>query len=61
MDTREGTIDDIIWCHYDLGSDVLSPCLASPRDVKAFGKEAPDGFILLRTAADVVIGIMVVD
>lgn len=61
MDTIEGTIGESMWYHYDRDNDVLYLRLASQRDVKAFGEETPDGFILLRTADDAVVGMTVVD
>ncbi len=61
MDTIEGTVDESMWYHYDLDNDVLYLRLASQRDVEAFGEETPDGYILLRTAGDAIVGMTVVD
>ncbi len=61
MDTREGTLDNGIRYHYDLGNDVLYLRLASLRDREAFREETPDGFILLRDSDDAVVGMTVVD
>jgi len=61
MDTIEGTVNDLVWYHYDLGNDVLYLYLAARRDEEAFGEETPDGFILLRAEDGAIIGMTVVN
>ena len=62
IDTLEGTIDGILWYHYDVTSDVLYLRLTSHRDREAVGEETDSGFILLRDAeTDEPVGLTVVN
>ena len=47
-DTLEGTVNDVLWYHYDAANDVLYLRLRAKRDTPAVGEETDDGFILLR-------------
>ncbi len=51
-DTLEGSIDDVLWYHYDLVNDVLYIRMAAERDVETVSEETPDGLLLLRRIAD---------
>ena len=62
VDTIEGTVDDVLWYHYDLASDVLYLRLTAHRDAPTYAEESDDGFLLLRREdADDVVGITVVN
>lgn len=61
-DAIEGTIDQLLWFHYDLASDVLYLRLANHRERNALGEETDDGFILLRDEqTDEPIGLTIVN
>ncbi|MEX0774277.1 MAG: hypothetical protein WD042_01045 [Phycisphaeraceae bacterium] len=61
IDTLEGVINQTLWYHYDVGSDVLYLRLLSERDTDTVGEETEDGFILLRDeATDRPVGLTVV-
>ena len=62
VDTIEGTVDDVLWYHYDLAGDVLYLRLSAHRDAPTYAEESDDGFLLLRREdADDVVGITVVN
>ena len=62
VDTIEGTVGDVLWCHYDLANDVLYLRLAAHRDAKTYAEETADGFLQLRREDDdTVVGITVVN
>ncbi len=46
-DMIEGTIDQALWFHYDMASDVLYLRLAEGRDRPAVGEENDEGIIVL--------------
>jgi hypothetical protein len=48
LEALEGVIDDVLWYHYDVASDVLYLRFTIARQIKAVGEETDDGFILLR-------------
>ena len=48
IDTLEGVIDQTLWYHYDVGSDVLYLRLLSARNTPTVGEETDEGFVLLR-------------
>ncbi len=52
VDTIEGTVDDVLWYHYDLGNDVLYLRLAAHRDTPTYAEETDDGFLILRREDD---------
>lgn len=47
-DAIEGTVDDVLWYHYDLTGDVLYLRLAAHRDATTYAEETDDGLLLLR-------------
>jgi hypothetical protein len=47
-DTLEGTVDQVLWYHYDLDNDVLYLRLAAQREVPTYAEETPEGLLLLR-------------
>jgi hypothetical protein len=62
VDTIEGTVDGVLWCHYDLTNDVLYLRLAAERDTPTFAEETDDGFLLTRSQATrKVVGMTVVN
>jgi hypothetical protein len=48
VDTIEGTINDVLWYHYDLTDDVLYLRLAQYRDTATYAEETDDGFLCIR-------------
>jgi hypothetical protein len=61
VDTIEGTVDDVLWYHYDLASDVLYLRLARHRDTPTYAEESSDGFLSIRREDnDEVVGLTVV-
>ena len=52
VDTIEGTVDDVLWYHYDLANDVLYLRLAAHRDAPTYAEESAEGFLVVRPAAD---------
>jgi hypothetical protein len=46
-DTLEGTIDGVLWYHYDVTNDVLYVRVAADRETPTVAEETPDGFLLL--------------
>ncbi len=62
VDAIEGTVDDVLWYHYDLGSDVLYLRLAAERETATCAEETDDGFLLLHRQDDnQVVGLTVVN
>jgi hypothetical protein len=62
IDGIEGTVDDVLWYHYDLGADVLYLRLAQFRAAPTYAEETDDGLLLLRQqASDDVVGLTVVN
>ena len=62
VDTIEGTVGDVLWCHYDLANDVLYLRLTAHRDAKTYAEETADGFLQLRREDDdTVVGLTVVN
>lgn len=51
-DTLEGTIDNVLWFHYDMTGDVLYLRLVGERDTATVAEETPDGFLVLRREDD---------
>ena len=61
-DTLEGRIDQSLWFHYDLASDVLYLRLVQDRDAATVAEETTDGFLLLRRQSDDrVVGLTIVN
>jgi hypothetical protein len=52
VDVIEGTVDDVLWCHYDLTGDVLYLRLTKERDTPTYAEETDEGFLLLRRQDD---------
>ena len=62
VDAIEGTVNDVLWYHYDIASDVLYLRVARYRDIPTIADETEDGFILLRLEnAEDVVGMTVVN
>lgn len=62
VDAIEGTVDDVLWCHYDIANDVLYLRLAGCREEPTVAEETEDGFLLLRREdTDQVVGMTVVN
>lgn len=62
IDAIEVTVNDVLWCHYDLAGDVLYLRLASERETPTCAEETDDGFLLLRRQDnDQVVGLTVVN
>lgn len=51
-DTIEGTIDEVLWYHYDITNDVLYLRMAAERQAETVSEETPEGLMLLRRADD---------
>lgn len=49
VDTIEGTVDDVLWYHYDITNDVLYLRLVRYLECATCAEETKDGFLLLRT------------
>jgi hypothetical protein len=49
LDTLEGTIDGMLWFHYDAGNDVLYLRLSEHRQTEVVGEETPEGLLLMRS------------
>ncbi len=47
-DTLEGTVDQVLWYHYDITNDVLYLRLAAHRETPTMSEETSEGFLLLR-------------
>jgi len=61
VDAIEGTVNDVLWYHYDIANDVLYLRIANYRSTPTVAEETPDGFILLRREDnDEVVGMTVV-
>jgi hypothetical protein len=52
VDTIEGTIDDVLCYHYDVGRDVLYLRLAAERETPTYAEETDDGCLLFRRESD---------
>ena len=62
VDAIEGTVNDVLWYHYDIASDVLYLRVARYRDIPTTAEETDDGFILLRPEnTEDVVGMTVVN
>ena len=48
VDTIEGVVDGVLWCHYDLTSDVLYLRLVAERNTRTLAEETTDGLLLER-------------
>ena len=59
-DAIEGTVNDVLWYHYDIPDDVLYLRFVSTQDQEVYGEETPDGFILMRTADDQIAGMAII-
>ncbi len=61
-DTLEGTVNQVLWYHYDLTNDVLYLRLTSERQTPTVAEETADGFLLVRRENDgVPVGLTVVN
>ena len=61
VDAIEGTVNDVLWYHYDLAGDVLYLRLASERQSETYAEEGDDGTLLLRRQDnDALVGLTVV-
>ncbi len=61
VDTIEGTVDGVLWCHYDISGDVLYLRRVEDRQAPAYSEETEDGLLLVRRQDnDQVVGITVV-
>lgn len=61
-DSIEGTIDNVLWFHYDIDNDTLYLRLASARSVPTYADEQPDGAMLLRTQnTDTPVGLTIIN
>ena len=61
VDTIEGTVDETLWYHYDMGNDVLYLRLAAHRETPTYAEESSHGFLLNRRRDnDDVVGLTVV-
>ena len=61
VDTIEGVVDGVLWCHYDLTDDVLYLRLIAERNTPTLAEETPDGLVLERREDDEkVVGITIV-
>ncbi len=62
VDTIEVTVDDNLWCHYDMLNDVLYLRLAAHREAATYAEESDEGFLSLRREDDDrVVGLTVVN
>jgi hypothetical protein len=62
IDAIEGTIDNVLWCHYNLAGDVLYLRLASERATPMCAEETDDGLLVLRREDnDQIVGLTVVN
>jgi len=50
LDAIEGTVNDVLWYHYDIANDVLYLRIAKYRDTPTVAEETDDGFLLLRVS-----------
>jgi uncharacterized protein YuzE len=48
VDAIEGTVDDVLWYHYDLDADVLYLRMAAHGATATYAEETSEGFLLLR-------------
>ena len=62
VDTIEGIVDDVLWCHYDIADDVLYLRLVAHRQAPAYSEETEDGLLMVhRQDNDQVVGMTVVN
>jgi len=62
VDAIDGTVDDVLWYHYDIANDVLYLRLVAHRDTPTVSEETDEGLMLLRTEDDgQVVGMTVVN
>jgi hypothetical protein len=62
VDTIEGIVDDVLWCHYDITDDVLYLRLTEHRQAPAYSEETDDGLLMVRRQDnDQVVGMTVVN
>jgi hypothetical protein len=47
-DTLEGTVDQVLWYHYDLANDVLYLRMAAHRETPTYAEKTAEGLLLLR-------------
>lgn len=60
VDAIEGTVDDALWYHYDLASDVLYLRLVRHRQAQTYAEETPEGLVLRRADTGEVAGLTVI-
>jgi len=61
VDAIEGTVDNVLWYHYDLDADVLYLRWAAHRSTATYAEETSEGVLLLRREDnDAVVGLTVV-
>jgi len=62
VDTIEGIVDDVLWCHYDIANDVLYLRLVKHRQAPTYSEETDEGFLLVRREDnDEVVGMTIVN
>jgi uncharacterized protein YuzE len=61
VDAIEGTVDGVLWCHYDIENDVLYLRIESQRDAETYAEETDEGLLLRRLDNDEVAGLTVVN
>ena len=62
VDTIEGTVGDVLWCHYDLANDTLYLRLIADREAATYAEETDEGFLQLkREDDDTVVGLTIVN
>ena len=62
VDTIEGTVGDVLWCHYDLANDTLYLRLIADREAATYVEETDEGFLQLkREDNDTVVGLTIVN
>ena len=62
VDTIEVTVDDVLWCHYDMLNDVLYLRLVAHREAATYAVESDEGYLSLRREDDDrVVGLTVVN
>lgn len=59
-DTFEGTINGILWFHYDLDNDVLYYRFHSMRNIRVIGDETAEGFTDFYTEDNVFAGMVII-
>lgn len=62
VDAIEGTVGDVLWCHYELANDTLYLRVAAHRDAATYAEETDAGFLQLRREDDdSVVGLTIVN